>query len=214
MAFDVFPTGSLFDPETEIWRLRANTINGGVTTAGPARKARTDGGGLWTCEQANIELYSTEQLLAASALDVQLDGGVTRIIVPCFSWPLRPVPAGVSWSVEVSLAEDAPLRASVLSVIVTSGRPLIGGEPFSMVHATHGKRLYRVRDAEPAQMSGGVMTQAITIRCPLREATTAGAPLDFETPGCVMRLVNPENWLSPLDPAHEQSASPIWVEAF
>lgn len=214
MAFDVFPTDGLFDPETEIWRLRGVAISGGVSVGGSSQLSRTDGGGLWVCEQTGIEIWTTEQLLAASALDMQLEGGVSPIVVPCFNWPLRPVPAGVDWSVSVALAVDAVLRATTLSVVIATGAPLVGGEPFSITGPVHGKRLYRAHSADPAVIVDGVTTQTIRIRPPLREAVTAGTALDFEKPGCVMRLTNPDAWLSPLDAAHEQGAQPTWIEHF
>lgn len=214
MAFDVFPTDSLFDPETEDWKLRANTINGGVTVGGIAQIARTDGGGLWSCEQTGIEIWTTEQLLAASALDMQLEGGVSPIVVPCFNWPLRPVPEGMDWTVSIALTAEAALRATTLTVVIATGAPLRGGEPFSVVHENKGKRLYRVRDAEPAVTVDGITTQTVTIRPPLRELTAAGTAMDFETPGCLMRLANPDAWLSPLDAAHERTAQPVWIEHF
>lgn len=215
MVFDVFPTADLFDPETEAWKLRGVTIGGGVSVGGSAQLSRTDGGGLWTCEQTGIEIYTPEQLLAASALDMQMDGGSVPIVVPCFNWPLRPVPAGVDWRVAIALIEDAALRATTLTVVLTVGSPLIGGEPFSITGPVHGKRLYRVHSqVSPPVTTGGVTTQTVRIRPPTREAITAGTALDFERPGCVMRLTNPDGWLSPLDAGHEQVAQPTWVEHF
>lgn len=214
MTFSVFPTDGVFDPETEIWRLRGVALDGSVSLGGSSTLTRTDGGGLWTCEQTGIELFTTEQLLAASALDMQLEAGASPIIVPCFNWPLRPVPAGVDWSPALVLSADAARRATTLTVIITVGGPLTGGEPFSIVHPIRGKRLYRVHSADAAVLVDGVLTQTIRIRSPLREASLAGTSLDFTTPGCLMRLANPDTWLSPLDAAHEQTASPVWVEYF
>lgn len=218
MTFAVFPTdtasGGLFDPETEHWRLVGVTINGGVSVGGSSSLSRTDGGGLWTCAQAGIEIWTRAQLLAASALDMQLDGGASPIVVPCFAFPLRPVPEGSDWGVSTSLTDPAALRATTLELIHTTGAPLIGGEPFSITHPTHGKRFYKVHSVDAADTSGGAVTQTVRIRPPLREATTAGTALDFDTPGCVMRLANPDSWLTPLNAAHEQVASPVWVEHF
>lgn len=215
MIFDTFPTDRLFDPETEIWRLRGVTISGGVSIGGSSTLTRTDGGGLWTCEQTGIEIYTPEQLLAASALDMQLEAGASPIVLPCFNWPLRPVPAGVDWRVAIALTADAALRATTLQVVLTTGAPLIGGEPFSITGPVHGKRLYRVHSAASAPVTvDGVTTQTIRIRPPLREVAETGSSLDFETPGCVMRLANPDAWLSPLDASHEQTAQPVWVEHF
>lgn len=214
MTFSVFPTDELFDPETEVWRLRGVTISGGVSVGGSTTLSRTDGGGLWTCEQTGIDLWTKEQLLAASALDMQLEAGASPIEVRCFSFPLRPVPEGSDWAVSTDLTADAALRATTLELVHNVGAPLIGGEPFSLTHATHGKRLYKVHSADAAVLVGDLLHQTIRIRPPLREAAVDGASLDFATPGCVMRLVNAESWLSPLDASHEQTAQPVWVEHF
>ncbi len=214
MSFTVFPTGDLFDPETEIWRLRGVALDGSVSLAGSSTLTRTDGGGLWTCQMTGIDLFTTAQLLAASALDMQLEGGASPIVVPCFGFPLRPVPAGVDWEPVTSLATAAALRATTLQLIHSVGAPLTGGEPFSITGPTHGKRFHKVHSAEPAVLVEGVLTQTVRIRPPTREAAAEGTALDFTDPGCVMRLGNPDAWLSPLDASHEQTAQPVWVEHF
>lgn len=218
MTFPTFPTsaatGPLFDPETEVWRLVGVAISGGISVGGSSTLTRTDGGGLWACEMTGIELFTAAQLLAASALDMQLEAGASSIVVPCFGFPLRPVPAGVDWAPTITLADPAALRATTLAVQIDVGAPLEAGHPFSITGETHGKRLHKVHSVDAAEVVDGVYTQTIRIRPPLREAAAAGAVLDFTDPGCVMRLANPNAWLTPLDPAHEQTARPAWIEHF
>jgi hypothetical protein len=214
VTFSVFPTDGLFDPETEVWNLRGRVIGGGISVGGSTTLTRTDGGGLWVCQMTGIELYTKAQLLAASALDMQLEGGSSSIVVPCFSFPLRPVPAGVDWTPSIALTDAADLRATTLSLVITTGAPLVGGEPFSITGEVHGKRFYKVHSVDAAGVVDGVTTQTIRIRPPLREAAADGVALDFHDVGCVMRLANPEAWLSPLDAAHEQVAQPVWIEHF
>lgn len=221
---------ALMPPETEGWRLRGVSMNPGVSTAGTARLSRTDGGGLWVCEMGTVEVWTSQQLHLAAVMDLQLEAGITPIIVPRFNQHLAPLPAGASLGVLVghsdgssfsdgglysgpsiisALTAPAALRATTLQIDVTLAGALLGAEPFSIDHPVQGRRLYGIHSV--GETVAGVTT--VTIRPPLREAAAAGTVLDFDNPGCVMRLAN-EDWLSPLNAAHEQTASPVWVEYF
>lgn len=215
--FDLLPPGS------ERWRLTSVAISGGVRVASGPGLARTDGGGFWTCWMNEIELVTRAQIKAARALEAVLDGGVSSIVVPAFEWAFSPELVthadGTPFadgslyqtsSVASATTETAALRATSLRVSFVGGVPLEAGERFSIVHATKGKRLYtvaRVQDVEP----GGYR---IEVRPPLREAVASGVGLDFSTPGCVMRLANPDEFLGAIDPHHESMANAVWVEAF
>lgn len=201
--FDLMP------PETERWRLTGVTISGGIPTAGAPGLARTDGGGFWTCWMTNIDLYTREQLKAARALEARLDGGLTPIIVPQFEVPFSAIPEGVDWLFTSAFAAPAPRRATTLSVQHGVGAPLEGGERFSVTHPTMGKRLYGVAEV----VSTSALAQVIKIRPPLREAVTTEA-LDFNTPGCVMRLANPDDFLGAIDAQHSMPANAVWMETF
>lgn len=221
---------ALLTQETDRWRLAGVTIAGGVNVGGLSRLARTDGGGLWTCAMTGIEVYGPERLHAAELLELQLEAGVTPIIVPRYNQHLAPIPTGAALTaldtdIDDSLFEDpdyytglaiqagvtanAALRATTLQVEFEVAAALMGAEPFSIMHPVRGRRLYGVHSV--GATVDDVTT--ITIRPPLREAVLADTRLDFDNPGCVMRLVNPD-WLSPLDPTHEMTAAPTWVEHF
>lgn len=224
----------LFPPSTEGWRLTGVALNGGITVSSITRLARTDGGGLWTCRSGEIDLWTRGQIKAARALDALLDGGVTNIVVPSFEYPFQPRPLDFTGSpdvphsdgspfddgglysgrtMEVVLAQDAPLRATTLRLLPLSLGPLEGGESFTIDHAVRGPRKYLVGQVFPVDgdPDGAI---DITFRPPLREAVLAGIDVDFDHPRCVMRLANPNDWLGPLDALHEMTASPVWVEAF
>lgn len=199
---------NIFDPSAERWRLRGVTISGGISVAGTAPSARTDGGGLWVCEQ-RIPLPDTEHLKAARALVAALDGDLTPMNVPYFVGDTGPFPDG-EWNAVVSLSSAAALRAAAITVTLTRAFPLEGGEVFSVDHATRGRRLYTVAEAGGA--SGGA--QQIIIRPPLREAVPSGAALDFNTPSCRMKLTNPEEFAAGVDAGKLTEVPAIWVEAF
>lgn len=221
---------ALMAPETEGWRRRGVTVSPGMGASGISRRSRTDGGGLWVCEMTAIELWTPQQLHLAAAMELQLEVGITPIIVPRFAHHLAPLPEGatlnptsphsdgtpfsdgslyVGQGIEATTAASAALRATTLQITLTAIAALLGGEPFSIVHPTKGKRLYGIASIQAIE--DGVAT--VTIKPPLREATPAGTNLDFDDPGCVMTLAN-EDWLSPLDASHEQTAAPVFVEYF
>jgi hypothetical protein len=123
--------------------------------------------------------------------------------------PFRTRAITKAWRSRRRWLKSAALRTTTLQVAFVDAAPLLGGEPFSILHPVRGKRLYGIHSV--GETVGGVTE--ITIRPPLREAIAAGTELDFDNPGCVMRLANPD-WLSALDPAHEMTAAPNWIEAF
>lgn len=199
-----FPT-DLLRPRTERWRLAGVTLSGGVSVGGMSPVARTDGGGLWVCEQSFL-LATPAQRKAARALLAQLDGGAATIAIPRFVGDDGP---GGVWEMDYSAAASAALRATTATVSVTTGLPLTGGESFSITHPTRGRRIYDVATA-------GALTageQTITFRPPLREAVTTEA-LDFRAPSCVMRLTNPDEFMGALGVDHIVEATAVWVEAF
>ncbi|MFN4296807.1 MAG: hypothetical protein ACK4FB_08185 [Brevundimonas sp.] len=216
-------------PYEERWSLDGVALNGPTSASGLNRFAKTDGGGFWTCQQ-KFFFHRPAQIKAARAIEALLDGGATSIIIPAFERPFAPYPNGYSAHlvphsdgtpfsddtlyegglIDVTLAADAALRATTLQLSVTAVAPLEGGERFSIVHPVLGKRLYTV--ASVGEVSGGV--QQIKCRPPLREAATAGTELDFDKPGCIMRLANARDFLSALNVARHMTCEAVWVESF
>lgn len=202
-----FPADDM-KPRMERWRLGAVTIAGGVSVGGVSRLARTDGGGLWMCEQSFL-LATDRQHKAARAFEAYLDGGVATVDVPRYVGGTGPVPEGGGWAPVIAFAVPAALRATSADVAVAVGLPLTGGESFSITHPTKGRRLYVVVAA--TALTAGAQT--ITFRPPLREAVTVEA-LDFQTPSCTMRLANPQEFMGALGVDGLAEASAVWVEAF
>lgn len=211
----------LLSPRQELWRLQGVTISGGVTTAGTAGLARTDGGGLWVGEQSFL-LETIEQIKAGRAIEAILDGGVSPIVAWSFEAPFAPgtlapslVPhsdgAPFSDGSEYSMAPEGAtvtaacaLRSTHLPITMISGM-IQGGEHFSIIHEGKGWRRYRV-----ARVRDGV----IEVRPPLREAIPAGTGLNFLKVGCVCRLANPDEFFGALDPSRFVEVTARWVEAF
>ena len=217
---DVWPY-DLLTPRGERARLQGVAMMGGQSAGGTSQSIRLDGGGLWVIEQ-DFLFASRIQIKAARAVEAILDGGATSMIVRVSDQPYAP--SGLATS-NAPFSDDATfsdgsefltvppgavttalsaLRATTLPVSLNAGS-LEGGERFSIVHPTKGKRLYvvmRVGDGE------------ITIRPPLREAAAAGTELDFLTPGCVCRLANADDFFGAMGPDRLVEASAVWVEAF
>ncbi|HWW11376.1 MAG TPA: hypothetical protein VN018_02585 [Brevundimonas sp.] len=211
----------LLPPRTDRWTLQGVAINGGVSVGGVSRLTRTDGGGLWVGEQSFL-LTEPVQIKTARALEGLMDGGSGLIVAWSFEEPFAPAGAEASLTpysdgsafsdggmfvtapTGTTLAADAALRATVLSVTMEVGA-LQGGEQFSIVHPVMGWRRYRVVRVEGGQ---------VTIRPPLREASSAGAVLRFDRVGCVCRLANPQEFMGALGIEHSIDVTARWVEAF
>ena len=205
------------------WRLQNRIIGGGLPVIGPARPAGTIGAGLWVCEMSGIWLHRPEQLKAARALDMILDGGLTSIVVgSCetsyVSWTAstEPVPHsdGSPFSDETFYAEasltgtvssSAVLRATSLQIAMPDGAVLTGGEAFSIRHPNKGERRYQI---------ARINEDVVTFRPELREAVPAGTEIHFADVGCVMRLANPDDFLSAIRAGQTADLSPTFVEAF
>lgn len=200
----------VFNPQTVDYRLRGVAISGGTLSAGAPTLSRTDGGGFWRCEMSGIWLRGREMLQAARALDAALDGGLERLIVPDRDVHLGPVPTGVSWGVVSRFHIGAALRATMVTIEVDAGPILIGGEHFSLQHPGRGRRMYEIRKV--ISWSGDAAT--VQIRPPLREAVAAGLAVDFNTPGCEMKLVNPDDFFEPIRSGRSAYLKPQFVEAF
>lgn len=190
-----FPTSRFAFDEQEI-DIERRTISGGVSLAGEEDVIETDGGGRVFAEFAGGPLLEREDNLAWRAIGTRFGSGTEPIIVP-FCDRLHQ-PYGYEHSVPhsddtpfdddseysgggpvASVAADAALRATTLSLTLDLPQDLIGGEWFSINHPTKGWRAYNI-----ATVDGST----VTFRPPLREAVTAGDTVDFDNPRCLMRV--------------------------
>lgn len=195
----VFPT-CLFAPNGTDAYIERRTISGGTALSGDETLIGTDGGGRIAIEMDDFDLDEPEVAIAWDTIDAWMDGGLRPMIVPfcdavhqpAYYYDGVPHSDGAPFSDEtlyetpgsdVTLAVDAPLRSTILQVTIT----LLNGNPlgwFSIDHPTWRHRTYKVAEI----IAQTETTATIRISPPLREATTAGAELDFANPRCTMRL--------------------------
>lgn len=194
----VFPTYafSFSDIEADVER---RIITGGTALSGNEDVVAVDGGGRVFAQYSDPYLDDTELALAWKACASVLKGGVVPVIVPLgdlrhqFATDLR-TPLSLPWWTEaeyatgesgVTLAADAALRATTLNLAISFlPAPLRAGMWLSIDHATLRHRAYLIDDV----VSQDGVSATIVLSHPLREATTAGRPVEFHDPRCVMRL--------------------------
>ena len=197
---DYFPT-RLFGFASKEVDIERQTISGGTALSGEVDTVSTDGGGRVFAEFGDGNIVDRDSVLAWRALTGILEEGVTAVVVPFGDprhQPGQPTPAyslhsdGTPFddatlyeSVDgvAGTCEAATLRATQLTFSADlAGRPLRGGEWFSIEHPAKGWRAYKVIRV-PAQDDDGATIQ---FRPPLREAVTTGQVLDMTNPRCLM----------------------------
>lgn len=183
------------------WQPDVPGQDAGATLGGVPQRVFTSGGPVWKLTLGGLIMRGRNAILAGRALQAELVGGRPILVRPC-DCRQAPLAAGASFTAsepsagapfdDVTETDDilatagaAALRAVSLTLAMVSGyRALIGGEQFSIDHATWGRRMYRI-----GKVTGGTAAAPIvSIRPPLREAISAGTAVDFNRPGCVMRL--------------------------
>lgn len=202
----VFPT-RLFGPTSLQARLVGQAITGGVSLSGEAQFADVGGGGRWVIDFGESALWTPDKVLAWRRFVAAADGGAQWLIVPLadrLHQPLTPKYTGTdtfgtatwvadvtAWTAEevtATTSADAALGATSMTFDFTAPQALVGGEHFSILHATLGWRLYRVSRVISGGAVGSAVSTQVKFRPPLREAAASGAALNFESPRCVMRV--------------------------
>jgi len=201
MRFLVFPSCffGIYAKDVDIMTSR---ISGGKSLSGIEDTIATDGGGRWYANADSVALHKREKIMGWRAFVSATGGGVDPFIFPICDARHQPVQGktrvphsdGTSFDDDtlysqgdcsVFIAENAPLRATTIKVTIQSlGRPLIGGERFTIVHETWRERAYQI-----GQITDLTATSAtLQFHTPLREAVTAGTPVDFNNPRFVARV--------------------------
>jgi hypothetical protein len=160
------------------------------------------------------------------------DGGVNNIVVPRNDalfrpWPFQTTAGSITDIphsdlalfdddtgyyqpvIDVTVAADAALRATGLAVQLNLCGSLVGGESFSIQHATYGWRLYEIATV----IYDSDATARISFMPPLREAVAAGTQLEFDRPRCVMRLKTTSSMDLTVQPWTFNNASVDFIEA-
>lgn len=227
----VFPP-LLARERTWTWSLMGRTTTGGRTMSGLLTTARFDGGGLWQAKLQDLQVSTPAQIAAWRALANLAAGGAQPLVMECVDPRLWPVPVvsgvpvrplvrvgnsdgsvvsdGLAYeqpTVDVTLNATAAARQTELGIYLWNCAALRGGERFSIEHQTFGHRLYEVQQV---RQSGPAAR--IRISPPLREATLAGARMEFDRPRCIMQLADPASMDLPMTLRNHGSASPTFIE--
>ncbi len=195
MGLLVFPT-CFFGITAKDVDIFVASISGGRSLSGIEDRIATDGGGYWYADIGDAALRTRERIMTWRAFKSAI-GGVGPFIFPICDARHQPITRrllvphsdGTSFddeslysqgSAEVTAAADAPLRATRLTLdIAALGRPLIGGERFTIVHPNWGARCYQI---------GLIDGNEVQFLPPLREAVTAGTEIDFKNPRFVAHV--------------------------
>jgi hypothetical protein len=196
-----FPRGIL--PVSRVgWRITTPSQDALTNLAGQPQQLFPSGGGCWFLTLDDIFGRGRDGRLALRALEAALQNGANPIIISPCDCRQAPLGAGQSFGEEphtdgspfddfiagegnpitVTFGASAALRATTVRLTQTAGGTITEGMQFSVDHATWGRRMYRlIRDNADSPHTW-------KIRPPLREAVTNGTAVDFNRPGCVMRL--------------------------
>lgn len=224
MALLVFPTHK-FPFQSKDFDIEQALLSGGRALNDEEDQIATDGGGRWFVDLGDAALYSRDRVMLWRAFKSATRYGADPFVFPACDIRHQPTQGrtlvphsdGTSFSdsslysssdCEAVVLEDAILRATTLRIQATTGKPLIGGERFTIVHPVHRDRCYQI--GMITDVSGDEAT--VQFHTPLREAVTAGTEIDFANPRCVVRLDG--RMSAPLAGPRWASASVRFVEHF
>lgn len=224
----------IFQPSSIKPELVARVIEGPDSLSGNNKAIRTDGGGYWRCEVDGIALLTSDQIRAHRAWEDYMAGGAEQFLVPVAdirhaprgaignqlvrpgplvvtgSDPYFPEALGYAVPVIVATASAAALRATVLTIAITRGSRVVGGQYFSITHPTKGRRMYRAGRV----MSRSGQSASVNIVPPLREAISNVTPLDFDFPSFLGALAPNTDTAAELLFARSAQVSFTFREAF
>lgn len=198
----VFPTHR-FNPASVKPDVIGHVLSGGVALSGDEDTVATDGGGRVRIDMDGINLRTPDALRRWNGWNGLLGGGVTPCLVPVVSLATaprawagsgpRPAPAfgdnddmfptEVGYRIRTISAVtvgNAALRATQLTIAITKGSAIKGGEWFSIGQRAH--RIVRVTARTGMQAT-------VIIEPPLRGAVAGGSAVEFEWPVMKGRLV-------------------------
>jgi hypothetical protein len=202
----VFPT-HLFNPTSFKPTKGRRVISGGRSLADVDDVVETDAGGYWTWTLAGISLYTPRLLKLWDAWDTHLGGGAVECWLPVGSVETSPrpsagwgrmTPSNLVWDGDEFFPTDVrraspyivarataatAMGATSLSLEITQGARVTGGERFSVQHPS-GPGLYAI---ERVLVANG---QAATVKFwpPMRADVGNNTPLNFDWPMMRARL--------------------------
>lgn len=196
----VFPTWR-FPFRSKDFDVEQALVSGGTAINGNEDVIASDGGGRWYADLGDADLFRRDRVLLWRSFKSAVQYGAKPFIFPACDIRHQPTngAAGVHHSDGASffdgtlysgsdcaaeVAVDAPLRATQLSISMSLGKPLLGGERFTIVHPEMRERCYQI--GRVLALSDSAAT--FQFHPPAREAVPAGTEVDFINPRSVMRL--------------------------
>jgi len=178
-------------------RIEGSVVSGGMSLSGIDSPIRTDGGGFVVAEFSNGALVDRQTNLAWRALTTGMDGGATPVVVHFCD--RRHQPSGKRFTVphddetpfddlapyvsdasNMATVEAADLRAVEITLVsITTEKPLLAGEWFSIQHPNWGWRAYNITYYDG---------ETIGFRPPLREEIGPDTVIQLDEARCQMRI--------------------------
>lgn len=195
--------------------IAGSSIESSRSLSGITGAIDTSGGGLWTVNYSQIQVFEAPQHLYYQYLRNYLRGGVRSIIVPMLTDYVAPTPVaggplwaprmdwsdGTTWSdgtlwsqstIQAVIMGNSAQNATTITIKIISGGLLQGGETFSINHLSpKWHRAYGIAEIDSASApdGNGAITYNVAITPPLRAAVADQTPLEFARPRCLMRLM-------------------------
>lgn len=192
----IFPV-HLFNPASIKAGVVENVISGGQALSGDEDVIATDGGGRWQITYSGITLRTVEQERKWDAWASYLGGGTRAVLVPLLSLRTAPRPIAGNglarpsaiyaddpyFPTEVRFASpyiaaetvgNAALRSTTLTINVTQGARIQGGERCSV-----GGRAHKI---ERVQSRPSEMHAVCRVSPPTRAAISGGSDVEFGWP--------------------------------
>lgn len=170
------------------WKLTTPAQEAGASLAGVPQQVFLSGGPYWELTISGLIIRGTAAIKAARALQGALGNGERPILIrPCDCRQV-PVEAGLEIAddpIEASITA-ADLRAVGVTIDIAAGLDVsrLVGSHFSAINPTWGERMHRI-----IRRRGGTDdAPEVDLRPGLREAISVETALNFNTPGCLMRL--------------------------
>lgn len=221
----IFPT-HLFNPQAIKADVVPRLIDGGTAINGETTEIQTDGGGRWEITLAGITLRTPEQIRRWNAWTAYMPG--RSFLVPLVSMltaprpvsggiPARPsalddgddlFPTSVGYAAPYIVArtvEAAPLRATQLTVEISQGSRIQGGEMFSI--DSRGFKIERV-------LSRSGQQAVVSVVPPTRASVPGNSAVNFDWPVVKCRLVSGQDLAPNLAFGRRAEMSISFVEDF
>lgn len=221
----VFPAHR-FNPDPVTAEPSPRRISGGESLSGVEDEILADGGGRWEINYGEIGLDDPDLMRLWTQWQSYMPGNA--FLVPVLSLETAPRPfagSGLAMPSDILADDDAfptfvrfaspyivaatvgitALRATTISITVTQGATIKGGEKFSIGRRAHVIERVLSRDGQ---------TAVCKISPPTREAIAAGSPVNFEWPVVQCRAAIGQSLAAPITMGMFGTTTISFVEDF